>query len=523
MKLVMRHWQWLLGILTAGAICASYMVAQTQNSTGGAYQNTQLASMKTPFPAQQESVDCARLIDAVNAGDAQTALEILHPYGVADDTLLAMGSRLGKSPLRAELREPFLKASVAALALTDVVVKTNVQARLQDAIATMGYQRPIWMAHSTNLLEFASYDADLAQCPVPPMAVLNETSDDSCLIRYFKWYDRYADSLHSVVLNGPNLSNAKLDPANYHQANRTLNALFQLIKARKPDAFVWLSVVKEDNHSDEDWLEAMTFRPDGLQISNLRQFNSPFGETRARYMAIVGTNTPMMVSGFYGYKTALDEKGTILATAIRNTNPKVRQVAEAAANQQIGSIGVMAAQNLSQLETNLQSMGYRGISVHWLLLAALANSRNAAAGDRSELLDSRAGLLDIYYNQGDYARVSSLAADIISKSTPGDLDWTMGKLYEAIAWLSQKPPRTADAVAALDEILSFDFGNRPGRDHYILGAVKWRIYAASVSGDAGKRRQLVQWVQDREFRQDLKAAFLKQYESILNQPTTPSK
>jgi hypothetical protein len=520
MKLMMRNWQWLVVFLAAGLICVTYLLAQTQTAqTGVDTQAVTTAAVKVAPPDAVEAADSVRLIKAVNGGDAETALEILHTYGVAENTLLAMAARLGKPPTNAVLKEPFLKASVAALALTDRMVKTNVQAALSDAIVTLDYGRPVWMPRRPNTQAMTSYDADLAQCPTAPIMVLNVRLDDPCLIRYFKLYDRYAEQLHSVVLNGPNLNNTKLDATNYDLANRNLNALFQLIKARKPDAFVWLGVVKEDDHSDEQWLKAMTFMPDGLQISNLRQFHSPFAETRARYMEIVGTNMPMMVTGFYGYAAALQEKRDILTAAMKSGDLQ----AEATATAQLGGIGAVVGQGLKQVETNLQSLGYRGISVQWSLLMALATSGQAAVVDKSDLIDPHVALLDTYYGQGDYAHVLSLAADLISNSNPGDMNWMVGKLYEGIALLSQTPPKTNDAIAVLDEILAINFQNRPGRDHYILGAVKWRIQAAFLSGDMEKPRELVQWVQNQNFRTDLKSAFLKKYGVLLNLTPATSK
>jgi hypothetical protein len=521
MKLMMRKWQWLAGLLAAGLICATYLLAQNQTRLIGVdTQPIETAAVNPASPNEEETADSARLIEAVNAGDAQTALEILHAYGVAEDTVLAMATHLGKSPVRVELKEPFLKASVAVLSLTDPAIK--VQARLQ-AVAALGYERPVLIASKLETKSIARYDANLSQCPLTPIAVLNVKLNDPCFIRFFLWYDRCAEHLHSVALNGDKLNNAKLEVESYDQADRTLNALFQLIKARKPDAFVWLGVVKEDDRTDEPWLKAMTFKPDGLQISNLRQFHSPFAETRQRYAKIVGADTPMMVAGFYGYMAALQEKGKRLSAALKNKDSQARQAAEAEATAELGSVGAVAGQDLVREEANLQSLGYRGLSTQWLLLTSLANSGKAAGIDKSDLLDPRAGLLETCYLEKDYARLSSLAAEMISNSAPGDMNWTVGKLYDGMVLLSQTPPKTSEASAVLDEVLAFDFKNRPGRDHYIIGAVKWRMYAASLSGDTKKGRELVQWVQNREFRNDLKSAFLKKYADILTQPTTTSK
>jgi len=511
-----RNWQWLAGLLAAGLICTTYFLAKTQTmSIGVDTQATSTAAVIVAPPNDQETADSMRLIQAVNTGDTQTALGILHAYGVADDTLLAMATRLGIPPTRVGLKETFLKASFAGLTLADPVLKTNVLASLSNAITALGYEQPVWMPSRPDIRAIRSYDLDLAQCPVAPIAVLNVRLNDPCFIRYFKWYDRYAESLHSVVLNGPNLSNAKLDATDYDQANRTLNALFRLVKARKTDAFAWLGVVNEADRSDEQWLKAMTFMPDGLQISNLRQFHSPFAETRNRYVGIVGSDMPMMVVGFYGETAALQERGKMLAAALTNNDPQ----AVATVMAQLGGIGSVVGPHLAQVETNLQSLGYRGVSTHWLLLAAIVNSNNAVAINQSDLLNPRAGLLDIYYGQKDYVSISSLTAEMITNSAPGDMNWTVGKLYRGIALLSQTPPRTSQAITVLDQILAFDFTNKPGRGHYILGAVKWRIYAAFLSGDTVKPTQLVQWVQNQEFRNDLKSEFLKQYAGLLPPPT----
>lgn len=139
---------------------------------------------------------------------------------------------------------------------------------------------------------------------------------------------------------------------------------------------------------------------------------------------------------------------------------------------------------------------------------------------RSNLVDPRAASLDTFYAAKDSARVLSLAADMVSNSAPGDMNWTVGKLYEGIALLSQTPPKPNQAAIILDSLIAFDFTNKPGRDHYILGAVKWRIYAARLSGDTQRGPLLVQWVQSQDFRADLKTDFLKTY---LPSPTAPTQ
>ena len=308
MKLVMQNWKWLTGLLAVGLIGATYLLAQIQTtSTSVATQSSNTIPVNVSPPNAAEAADSALLIDAVNSGDIKTVQKILPAYGVAEDTALDMATRLGQPPARIELSEPFLKASVGAWAVSGTAAKEQVRSQAAPA---PGYERPVLVVRRLNVSPVESYDTDLMECPLAPIAVLNLKLDDPRFIRFFQGYNRYAERLHSVVLNGEYLMNNKLEAKDYARANRTLNALFQLIKARKPDAFVWLGVDKKDSRFDEAWLKAMTFHPDGLQISNLRQFHSPFERTRQRYMEIVGTNMPMMVMGFYGQKAALEAKGT---------------------------------------------------------------------------------------------------------------------------------------------------------------------------------------------------------------------
>jgi len=519
MKPFIRYWYWFAGLVAVVFVCASYLLGQIQFKQNNGAQNTNAERQSGVLPPDgTETADAALLVEAVNAGEITTALELLHAYGVSEDTLLAMATRLGKAPPRAHLNEPFLKATYGALATSDPATRAYAQ---QLAVPQTGYQRPVLVVRRLNHDAIANYDFDLAQCQLPPIAVLNISLDDPRFIRFFLWYDRYADQLHSVAINGENLNNAKLDVENYDRACRTLNALFQLIKARNPDAFVWLYVVKQDSPSDEQWLKAMTFQPDGLLIGNLRQFHSPFAQTRRRYAEIVGADMPMMIMDFYGQKAALEAKQQMLLAASQLKDAKARKAAEANALAQLGAVGLEVGGRIEQLEIDLKSLGYRGLSVHWLLWAALANSGKAVSTDKSDIVDPRAALLESCLESKDYARLFALAEEMRFKSTPGDMDWTVAKVYEGVGFLSQSPPRLAEGIAALDEVLAFDFKGKPGRDHYVLVAAKWRLYAASLENDIRKAQALVRWVRDQEFRKDLKSDFLKNYEGILTFKTTP--
>jgi len=523
MKLAIRNWRWLAGLMAAGLICGSYLWAENQSAaTGIGAPAGGTAPVKVSKPEAQEAADSARLIDAVNAGNVKVASEILHKYGVGEETVLAMATRLGKAPARVELAEPFVKATLDALGPTDPPVNPSLRPRLEEAMRALDYERAVWTVRPESR-GIGSYAEELGPSEVAPIAVMDVRWKDACFIRFIKWYDRYAEEVHSVVLNGPSLSNAHLEVGNFGEADRIMNALYQLIKARKPDAFVWLGVVKKDDRTDEAWLRAMRFKPDGLQISNLKQFHSPFAETRARYVAIVGADVPMMVCGFCGYTVALGEKSKQLSATAKEKDPEVRRAAEAKAISELGSVGAAAGQDFSQVETNLEALGYRGMSAHWLLLAALANSDQAGRIDKSDLTDPRVGQLDGYLRTKDYGRALALAGELITNSAPGDMDWMAGKLAEGMAWLSQMPPDTKNAITVLDEVLAVDFKKRPGRDHYILTAVRWRMHAAVMTGDTKKSRALAQWVAEQPFQRYLKGAFLKQHGDLVSQPGNPSK
>lgn len=519
MKLVMRNWTWLAGLLIAVLIGATYLLAQVQTTevdVGTPQAKSDASALVAP--SAQEAADSRRLIESVNAGDATTALGILQTYRLADSVMLGAANQSEKSPVRAALQESFVKASVS---LSLAGRSSNVQARLQAA-ALLGCERPVWVARwlETNWVERC--DRELSQSPLAPIAVLNINLDDPNFMRFFQWFDRYADRLHSVVLNGDDLTNAKFKDR-YDQANHILNAMFQLIKSRKPEAFVWLSVVKQDDRTDEQWLRAMTFRPDGLQISNLRQFHSPFAETRRRYVEIFGADMPMMVSGFYGYKDTLQSKGKELSLAKKIQDPKARLTAKTDAKAKLGGIGNVVVEDLGRLEADLRTLGYCGLSIHQLLIEAIANKDKAVPIAKSELVDPRVALLDDYYAAKAYKSMTDLSATMLAESAPGDMNWTIAKLYQGIVLLSQSPPQTKKAAAILDEVLAFDFTSLPGRDHYILGAAKWRIHAAVLSGDKVKQQEVVQQVENREFRADLKSKFLKESKGELIVPTIQSK
>ena len=178
-----------------------------------------------------------------------------------------------------------------------------------------------------------------------------------------------------MVVNWTHLSN-HTETEGYTNVNRTLAGLHKLIKARKPDAFVWAGVVKKDDLSDAPWLSSFSFKPDGLLVWNLRQFHSPFAETRQRYVPIVGADMPMVVASFYGHKPPLVEAGMKLQAAKTMTNSVQRAAMQTEADSKLAGVGKISRDLIARQEAKLQALGYRGMTTHGLLVEAVDKGKN---------------------------------------------------------------------------------------------------------------------------------------------------
>jgi hypothetical protein len=308
--------------------------------------------------AEHELALSSQLVDALNHRNYTVALEILHYYGVTNITLEAMAGRLGRPPQRRTLAEPF----VSGFLLGDPAEGHKVHRRVRDAVA-IGYLQPLWVVEDLNRWDwreraYKSWNQNL----VVPIGVMNIRRPDQ-VIRCFKWYHQYADRLHSVGLNWYHVNN--FDAPDHAEAYRLLNALFQLVKARNPDAFVWLFVEPTIDNSDLRWLETMRFPYDGLLVGNLRNFTSRFESTRQRYLPYVEKDTPMVLTGFYGY-----EKPLVQAGALRRG--KRREAAMRAA-------GEVIAPQLDRHAERVWKLGYRGLILDWRVVEAVAIAQGVSA------------------------------------------------------------------------------------------------------------------------------------------------
>ena len=325
----------------------------------------------------QEAADSGRLIGAVNAGDYKTALAILKQYGIADSTLKAMAGRLGQPAARAVLSNAFVKASISVRLWGD---DHDVQARI-GTLSALGYGQMIWIARSASLDRPGwekRYDTELAKCPASPIGALEEGLREVNAIEFFRWYDRYAERLHSVTLNWSHLANysdynndAHLEP-DLAGGQTWLKAMFQLVKARKPDAFVWVNVVRTSDDSDLQLLGGLSFKPDGLMVRNLATFDSQFSETRDRYLSVVGSETPMVVAGFFGYASFGYESEVMRMWAGLYDSGGANNARNQQTLTSLKAKGKIIAPALIEEEQNLKNLGYRGIAADWSMLQAVS-------------------------------------------------------------------------------------------------------------------------------------------------------
>lgn len=294
----------------------------------------------------KEAGDAGRLVGALGAGKMETALQVLREYGIAEATLTNMAARLGQPVKRMALKESFLRGVVGLGA-------SDTEAMLKDRFQTAKAQqreRLYWVVKALGPDWTYRYDRELEQLAAPPIAVLDVRLQEVDLIRFFKWYDRYAEKLHSVLLNSENLSNWDLKDR-YGDANLVVSGLYQLIKARNPEAFAWVRVVWQEDNSDLRWLQSLTFAPDGLVLWNLHSFMSPFDLARSKYVAVVGDQTPMLVAEFYGFWPKL--------SAVNDMQP----------------IGKILDAHVDRFEQRMREWGYCGLLANWRLVEALGQAR----------------------------------------------------------------------------------------------------------------------------------------------------
>jgi hypothetical protein len=336
-------------------------------------------SIQTEVKPEQEVADAAALIQVLDAGNPAQVLEILKTHGLDSGTLGGMKGRLGKVPARAKLRERFLHAAIIGSlgALEPEELKTRLA-----AAASEHFQPVCWEINSFGPDWQRRYDQERARFAVAPIGVLDVGLADTNFVRFFQWYDRYGDKLHSVVINWERLDNYDFKQSSQQQeANKVMSGLYKLIKARNPSAFVWVRVVWADDNSDVRWLKVLTFAPDGLLLWNLPAFDSPFEAARGRYLPLLDPACPMVAASFYG-----------VWSRINNT-------------KDLAGIGRTTDANLGALEKRLAGAGLRGLMPDGLMLKAVAlakakPAKPAATATNSDFALNLASVLGSYEKAG---------------------------------------------------------------------------------------------------------------------------
>ena len=117
--------------------------------------------------------------------------------------------------------------------------------------------------------------------------------------------------------------------------------------------------------------------------------------------------------------------------------------------------------------------------------------------------------------EADFKTLAALTTAVTASSSPGELEWMEGKLFDAFGAISQA--RTNEAVVVLDDVIgtAATFKDDKAQDRLLLNAVKWQIHLALASGDRTKAETLARWVQHSDCPKHYKFPFLKDHLSLL--------
>ena len=296
--------------------------------------------------AAESSRASLEIIQALEHQQYDEAAALLRAQGVSAAVTENVKSRLGQAPAPGQWKEPFVKAVLIG-PLRSMTPET-AQIRMRQAAAA-GFDRVFWEIDAVTNGWEALYDAQLAGFQKPPIAVLNLKTNDAQFIDYFRWYERYASRLHSLVINADDLDNYVFKTEGQRrEANRVMGGLWQLIKALRPESFVWMRVVWDELNSDRDWIRSMSFKPDGFLVWNIPDFNDPYDKAREKYLKAAGRDVPMVLGAFYGLypETTQDQNTPVWGRLIHD--------------------------NLDAYQRQLTAAGYCGLAPDWRLFHCLA-------------------------------------------------------------------------------------------------------------------------------------------------------
>jgi hypothetical protein len=129
----------------------------------------------------------------------------------------------------------------------------------------------------------------------------------------------------------------------------------------------------------------------------------------------------------------------------------------------------------------------------------------------SDLRDLREDELCGYVGERDYSGLQRAAAALAEKARPGESEWMLGHIYQAIALHRQSPPANTEASALLEAVVALGFSGKKEHDRLVLLATRWRAYLAATEQDVRRVVALFKVVAGSPCAKELKQPFLEEY------------
>jgi hypothetical protein len=133
----------------------------------------------------------------------------------------------------------------------------------------------------------------------------------------------------------------------------------------------------------------------------------------------------------------------------------------------------------------------------------------------SDVQESRAAILRVFFAKEDWASLSDWADHLVTDSKPGEKAWILAKLYDGAGLARQG--KMSEAASQLDAVLATGFTNNPSYDGHVVSAAGWRIRVARETDDEATQRRVVQLVESSNCYGSFRRKFLKMYGALLNQ------
>jgi hypothetical protein len=129
----------------------------------------------------------------------------------------------------------------------------------------------------------------------------------------------------------------------------------------------------------------------------------------------------------------------------------------------------------------------------------------------TDVRDLHEDTLCSYALDQDYATVSERASVLVANASPGQIEWLMGKEYQAIVQLHQDPAAAERVAAQFDELLKLGFNGQTENDRLMLTAAQWRATLALRASDLAAVRRVIEQVRQGPCVKNFKEQFLNEY------------